>query len=436
MLQLIISLWLAVVLITSFTNFKACLCLFLSYMLFVPFVQIDIGIHLGENFVYLIILIGFLKNYWKQRVNYDFKIFKPFFFLFGFYLLMIPFQSGLPANEMINSFRVSAMSNFILPFVLWNAYKFTPEIKKVLERTLVISIIVICSYGLYLTKTGGLNPWLMAILPLGGSDFNLDYAFSDDGRVFGRISSVFNHPMTFGLFLDIVLIYVLSIRDKLKWYISILIFSIVILNIVVCGVRSAIGSAAIGVSFYLIKARKIKLAFGALIVGWLLMSFIRTIPGMGDYVNSITDINNKKSDVSGSSIEMRMEQLNGCFHEISNCPFTGKGYGWVAYYMKTKGDHPVILAFESLIYVVLCNNGYLGVLIWIIFVIGLFKMKWPNKELRVFVPTLFITYIGYSCITGEYGYLRFTLIIYVMMLIHYWPKENLIKKIHHANTLV
>lgn len=436
MLQLIISLWLIAVLITSFTNLKACLCLFLSYMLFVPFVQIDIGIHLGENFIYMIILIGFLKNYWKHRADFDFKIFRPFLFLYGFYLLMIPFQSGMPIDEMLNIFRISAMGNFILPFVLWNTYIFTPEIKNALEKTLIISIVVICFYGLYLTQTGGLNPWLMTVLPLGGSDYDLDYAFSDDGRVFGRISSVFNHPMTFGFFLDISLIYIWSIRDKLKWYVSIMIFIIVALNIVFCGVRSAIGGAAIGVCFYLIKSRKIKLALGGLVAGYLLMLFIQTIPGMGGYVNSITDVHNKKADVNGSSIEMRMDQLNGCFNEISSCPFTGKGYGWTAYYKKIKGDHPILLAFESLVFVVLCDNGYLGALIWILFVIGLFRMKWPNKQLQVIVPTLFITYIGYSCITGEYGYLKFTLIIYIMMLIHYWPKERLNKKMHNANTLV
>lgn len=425
MLQLLIGVWLLAVIITAFLNTKTSVCLFLAYMLFVPFVQIDIGFHLGENFIYTAILLGFLFKNKQRLLDLDFSIFKPFFFLYAFYLIMMPFQSGVPLGEMLNSYRVSIMGSFFLPFAMWNAYRFDPTILKSVRNTLIVCIVIICVYGLFLTRTQGINPWLIAVLPLGGSEFNDGYAFSGmDGRIFGRISSTFSHPMTYGLFLCISLIFIWSQRDKMKWKIAYAILMLIGLNIIFCGVRSAIGGAGVGICAYLLLKRKVKMALQVLILGCLLFVVVQQIPGMEDYVGSVVDIENKKQAVGGSSIDMRMEQLDGCFQEIQKCQFEGKGFGWVEFYKKNYGDHPVMLAFESMIYVVLCNNGYLGIVAWIIFIIMLFKLKWKNQELRVLVPTLFATYIAYSCITGEYGYLKTTLIIYVMILMSYWTFEE------------
>lgn len=426
MLQLLISTWLLAVLLSSFINTKASLCLYLAYMLFVPFVQIDLpGLHLGENLVSTMILAGFLIKNWSKRKMLDFSIFKPFFFLYVFYLVMILFQRDTPMGFMLNSYRVNIMRIFILPFVLWNAYLMDRKILNAIQRTLLISVLIICLYGLFLTQMQGFNPWLMAVLPLGGSEFNEEYAFSGlDGRIFGRISSVFPHPMTNGLFLCISFVYVWAVR---KWidnkYLLIFLLGIISLDIMFCGVRSAIAGLGAGVVFYLILTRKIKLALWVVIGLYAALLVAQNIPGLSDYLGSIADIENKKGSVQGSSIDMRIEQLNGCFREIQNCFLVGKGYDWTSYYHSIKGDHPIILAFESLIYVVLCNNGFLGIIAWSIFFFMIFRMRWPVKELRYLIPTLFVTYIAYSCITGEFGYIRYTLIFYVVVLMNYMPSR-------------
>lgn len=438
MLDLLISIWLLSAMVTSFINTKASLCLLLSYMLFVPFVKVNfIGLSLGENFVYLVILLGFfLKNLGKTYL-FDIKIFKPFLLLYGFYLVMIPFQSGMPTEEMFNSFRLSVMRTFILPFILWNAYKVDYSILKPVQTTLILSIVIICGYGLFLTQTQGFNPWLISILPLGGSEFNQDYAFSgNDGRMFGRISSVFSHPMTFGLFLCISLIYAWGTRRYTNKYVLMIVMALICLNILFCGIRSAIGGTAIGICSYMLLSHRIKIAAGVAVGAIAVLLIINTVPGMNSYISSITDVQNKNEDVNGSSIEMRQRQLNGCFKEIQNCQLVGKGYGWVNYYKKLHGDHPVMLAFESLIYVVLCNNGFLGITAWIVFIVYFFRMSWPNKELKILLPTLLVTYLAYSCITGEYEYMQRTLIMYVMILMNYYPRINNNINNYHASTLV
>ena len=86
------------------------------------------------------------------------------------------------------------------------------------------------------------------------------------------------------------------------------------------------------------------------------------------------------------------------------------------YYTTLHGDHPIILSFESLIYIILCNSGLIGVLLWAFLI---FKIMRRNsifvKETKVLLNTLLFFYLAYSCITGEYGYMQLYIIFYVLM---------------------
>lgn len=120
-----------------------------------------------------------------------------------------------------------------------------------------------------------------------------------------------------------------------------------------------------------------------------------------------------------SSIDMRMEQLNGCFREIQDCLIFGKGYEWCGYYMSIHDLHPVLLAFESLIFVVLCNSGIVGLCVWVITFVWLFRGVYrmnKNVNVTLFVITLAVYYIAYSAITGEYGYMKYFIIFYTLLL--------------------
>ena len=100
---------------------------------------------------------------------------------------------------------------------------------------------------------------------------------------------------------------------------------------------------------------------------------------------------------------------------------TGRGYAWSSTYLAAKTIHPKLLAFESLIYVILCNIGYLGLLIWIIFSIKYLKFIKPikNEPKKMALLTLFVVYISYSCITGEYNYMKYFMIFFVVILANF-----------------
>ena len=416
-MALILSIWLILIILLAFFNIKGCICLYMAYLILVPFLNINIGgINLQYNLVNTLLLLGFIFKYQKRLKNIDYQIFKPFIFLFVFYLILIPFQN-FSLSYSLNAWRYNVMSSILFPFVTWNVFRFDNSLYKPLKYTFIICISIALIYGLVLTSMPGINPYLMMIMPINGDEFNDLYAFSDDGRVFGRISSVFGHPMTFGLFLSISSIYLYHIRKSLKYNIGFILLFLCLLNILFCGVRSAIGSTIIGFVVYIILSRKIRLAIGIILMTICLIQIVQLIPEMNNYVSSITDFNNKKQSINGSSIDMRMEQLNGALNEIETCPFVGKGYGWVKHYQETKGDHPVLLAFESLIFVSLCDNGFLGIIAWLLSIYLCYKQCRKYKEKWKILFTLYVTYIVYSCITGEYGYLKYTIIFYTILFI-------------------
>ena len=131
----------------------------------------------------------------------------------------------------------------------------------------------------------------------------------------------------------------------------------------------------------------------------------------------MADINNEKGDVSGSSVEMRLNQLEGAIKEGSKNPLFGLGYDWTGYYMGLKGVHPICLYFESLIYIIICNSGVFGFFLWTYMVVKYLKI---NRKMQlnenVLFDCLMVYYLSYSCITGEGSYMKYFLIIYVLML--------------------
>lgn len=301
--------------------------------------------------------------------------------------------------------------------MMWNHYKMNPSTYYLFRNTLITCIIIVMLYGLFLTTMPGVNPYLMLVLPLGDSSFNEKYAFSDDGRVFGRISSVFIHPMSFGLFIGLATVYFCVIKNEIKWHLGYLFTLICGVNAVTCGVRSVIGALMLVGIYYLYCRRKIKDLFVTVLSLFMFFQVMTLIPGMSDYLSSIS-IGSKSRNVSGSSMSLRLDQLVGSLEEVSDCPLQGKGYAWSAFYQTKQGDHPVILAFESLAYVVICNYGFLGVIAWILFVYKVMH-RYKSKDQHLYMNAIFLVYLAYSGITGEYAYMKYMMIFYVILLMYF-----------------
>lgn len=416
------SLILTVILILCFSNIKTGTTLFLAYAILVPINYISIGsLHLGENFVRIILVLSLLYDF-KIRHHYrlSWKLYWPFILYYIVELMMMPFQHDTPTFWMLDRWRFSITRILVVGFVIYNVLSIYPETIKLYRRALLFSILTAGIYGILLTTSNGFNPYINAIIlstgTIADAQDRIAYFMADD-RLFGRISSVFMHPMSFGLFIGLSFIYVFSIRKKISKRLIIPLLSILSLDALFCGVRSCIGGLVIATSFYLIFSKNLKIGLTTLFIGLIAYNIISQMPELSEYLSSMTSFDNSKTNVSGSSIDMRLNQLNGCLAEIRNNPIFGKGFEWTSYYHEKYGDHPVILAFESLIFVILCNNGYMGFIIWGILIYMIIKRshKYHLNDV-IIADSLLVFYIAYSCITGEYGYMQYYLLFYVCLV--------------------
>jgi O-antigen ligase len=115
-----------------------------------------------------------------------------------------------------------------------------------------------------------------------------------------------------------------------------------------------------------------------------------------------------------------LEQLNGVFQEIEGYKFwIGKGYGWSIYYMNKYDFHPTILCFESIFFSVLCNSGFIGLCIWIIFFYLFFKLQRKilimKKDIHI-MDTMLLVYVAYVIGTGVHGYFAPFSVYYTFIL--------------------
>jgi hypothetical protein len=268
-------------------------------------------------------------------------------------------------------------------------------------------------------------------LRFSGMEGRLDFSSAS------KIQSTMAHPMTWTMLLCFSIIILIAIylktKNKKLWFL----IGLIGFNILISGVRTGIAALAIGFIYYLVSYRNIKLIILTLVALLVMIIVIQSNESLSNLFTSFTDISGQKSDVSGSSISMRLNQLQGTINEIQGNEWAGKGYGWTGYYMSSNGVHPVILAFESIVFMVLCNSGFVGAFIWIIFFLLLYLLNRKILTLKIdifLMDTLIVVYAAYSIGTGEYGYMTFFAIFYSFLLAYLLKNEKY--EIHAAQNII
>ncbi|HEY3388164.1 MAG TPA: O-antigen ligase family protein, partial [Prolixibacteraceae bacterium] len=259
------------------------------------------------------------------------------------------------------------MQTCLIPFIIWNMALDDPKILKYLKWAFIVSITISGIYGLILTRLEGLNPYTSFLANYFDKVDSAEIYASSTAAVSrlsfssaGKIQSTMVHPMTWGLLLCFLLIIFTTSYFKTKIKTYWLVIGLIGFNILISGVRTGIAALAVGSIYFLIRYRKFKLIIFALLFVSVFAIVIQSNEDLSKLFASFTDVSGTNSEVKGSSISMRLDQLQGAIHEINGIELVGKGYGWNSYYISKHGDHPVLLAFESLVFVVLCNNGIIG----------------------------------------------------------------------------
>jgi len=408
------------IILLSFFRPKIGAVIYLIYSFLVPEILIgNIIIHTRAiSFYFFFVCIVKYRNVLFDRKSMG--IFFPFLFFYMTELLFVFVSDNVPYA--FSSYLTSIASLFYSLFLACIIAHDRASIDS-FSSALLFAFFLFTIYGLFLTLTPGLNPYLMFISPFFNLEFNEAYAAGNSGigsnlnladnRMWGRISSVFYDPQEYVCCLGFFLLFcVFYLRH---WYAKALSFVLVMSAIYVSGVRTGFAAVAITFLFSIFYYRKIKFA---LLVGVVFYTIWLGLPLISDsfseYIDSIT---NPNTTYTGSTLDMRLSQLNGCIDIIKDSPILGKGLGWTSMYLERhSGGHPTALFFESLLFTVLCNKGFLGLVIWCVFGLYYFSTirNIANNRVKLLLASLFVYYVSYTGITGDYGYFRYFVLFYTL----------------------
>lgn len=423
-------------LIPVFSCFKlkygVALCIFFEILVPPVFNLKLIGIPFNIRIFYILVYCIMLYKMKQKGMKMDNSIFQPFFLLIFSLSVLVVFQWNTPITFQLHSILRLIVVIYFLPMLIWNVVRLDSRNFNFIKLSFCVLVAISCLYGLFLTIMEGLNPYLMFLYDIYTEDgFDISYSVAlGEGRLFGRIQSTFVHPMTWSLFLcfSFVILYVFyqKERGKIYFYLMLLVF----FNIVISGVRTGIVVTVACLLINLVQKKKFKFLFYLSIVIFLgTFFFVIGNDEIANYLLSIIDFSAKSSQVSGSSLNMRINQLLGCFDILRNNLLIGNGFSWNTYYMNINGDHPVLLAFESLLFVVLCNSGFVGILLWMHFFFNMSRKGiYMLKRDYVYLQMLLFAYLGFALLTGEYDYLQ-QLAIYYSILYSYLKYDCSINKL-------
>lgn len=329
-------------------------------------------------------------------------------------------------NNMTQYIRITIMELVAKYFVICYAFLSIKEIGG-LNKTFKLSfygLIILTGFGAlnYITKNAifidemlkGIT--LTDVMEDAGSKFTYSERF--------RVQAMFSNPFNYGYICIILLLfnwfgYSNKLISKRHFYISI---TCCLFGIITCGCRTNILCAIIGVTIYILFAFSYKKKFKYLLLGLLcsclLIGFIPTL--QDKFSETMTVFDKNSSNVTGSSIEMRIIQYTAVLYHIREHELLGRGLdffnidlGW--------GEGKQFLVdkdlagLEGVIMNYLLERGIVGVIFYLFFYCSLLLFAYKNKEInkstRAFCLSVLCVYLAFANMTGELNSVFPTLLI-------------------------
>lgn len=405
-------------------------------LLIPPTIKFNIGINLNifNLFVTAFILLS-LHSVKRNssaipKIEFYLKFYMFYVFLYSFFVYLGTYSIGEYLKNMIVFFL-----EYIGVAYCINYIRFDDKSIKFFNAIIMVSASIIIVYGIfnYIVK---INPYMMYISMIADLDIDMSNVFMGEQRGFleGRISSTFSHPLYLGqgaLLLFSYLLYEWIGRGYRFLYLIILIGLIAM--VILCGSRSAIIPLVICIFFYV---RNIKIRKNILYVIVFLLACMcifsnlpknaqKTIKAMiFVWDEEITS----DADFSGSSIELRREQLDASLKIIEDNIWFGNGNGYVSKHGK---KHTEMLGYESFVLKELVDGGILGVFSYVFFYVLIYiaLLKKTNTKMeRSRIHSLCCSFFISILFTGA-TYSFFSLYITLCFISYYSILNNRKKNI-------
>ncbi|MDX3912684.1 MAG: O-antigen ligase family protein [Pseudosphingobacterium sp.] len=300
-------------------------------------------------------------------------------------------------------------------------------------KVLTPAIAIMTVYGTYCYMTHS-NPYITLInaiyQPVKDA---LSFMEEERAGLEGRVQGTMTHPLIWGGICMLLFVCLFQAKDYLNRYHRTVLLSLLFLNVVFSGSRSALlallTSLIVIAVFGSFKIKRQFLIYS--IVGGVAVVFaLYQIPALSRYQELFeTTIffwdEDTSSDIRGSSVSMRLEQLEGSFNMIQDGAFfQGLGQGFIKYYSAAFGVHPILKGFESLVFMAVVESGFLGLILWLAFFFMLYKMviklriyKIIKSDLKIVgLKAFIIAYLLFTVFTGIQSTLYLYLVLYVILL--------------------
>lgn len=301
--------------------------------------------------------------------------------------------------------------NVIDIWLMWKLITTYDQYKFILKGL----IIIFCVSGIYggiesLLEVNPILEYKSELIPEGLSKYGID-----DFRGY-RATSIFEHPiamgMNFSLFVILVINHILhdklSIANKFSVYLLIL---ICIYNVFLTKMRSGMVFLII-MSFSMLNFSS-KKTYGMLLGLGLFLVMICAINS--DMANIFLSIFSEqyRDAAGGSSIDMRIEQLEACIQIMRESFFTGLGERFVE--SLNNAYISDALGFESVIFEELTKHGVIGMLTTLFLMIySVIYIPYKQRNKKV----LFIT-LAYWCtyVLTSVPFFRFHLYYFLIFIL-------------------
>lgn len=319
----------------------------------------------------------FIIEFFKDRDNFNKSVFTNLLIIpMGIsvlsYIFTAIYNSGIASKDMYYGIRdiIDGFGYIYAAFICGrktSVYEFAQK--------LIPFVFIICIFGIVEILLGDNIPYRLvnSAFPYyeGSQDLSSSLNFRDSWRL--RTSFTTKHPTAFGtLLMSMFLFYVPYFKkegpERKK---IILVLALLALNIVLCGSRTAMICAAIGVGLYAFV--KFGPLLKILIAGVIIFS--------SSVIFAITlDIFQTNTEHGGSSLDFRASQLLFSVATIYNSPIFGNGNKYTSHVIfgeETRASDSSgndLGGLESVVFSLLIDRGFLGVFSYYLFLLWMFVL--------------------------------------------------------------
>lgn len=419
MIQLFFDFYILIVCLAIFRNIQVGFLITLASRFIIPG---DVRLNFGPISVaiYDAFMIALLISFIISKA-YKWKIQRPIIKYFYIYVIstfvLIFFSSAyVPYNYQLYSFLKSFLFQTIL--YIWIGFHVLRNFKlnKVIYVFCILALLT-GIYGIYSYITGS-NPYISSLNLLYGIQSDFSYFLEESrGGLQGRTYGTMGHPLAWGQFWNILLCLIWIYRRTTNKYLIAAVFIIGVINVVLCGSRTALVSFCILCTFILlsygIKNLLLVIPVAYLSVSIILMILPQNIErsDMMSYLESglfFWDSSySEKAGIVGSSTEMRYTQLQKTIDITMKNPLAGVGYNYQ--YFTFESNHSLdtdLMGLESIVFKILIEQGFVGLFVFCYIFNMLrtyFVRRGKTKKDKILLNGYFISFLTSILFTGIQG---------------------------------